>query len=294
MATRAYAWFETLYVKGATHVLQSEGYLTKGLFAAATGMNGKEVTWKIAGRGDATEMSTNIEVRPTLNGARTTVVSQIKAYEANEDINVTDLNQMSEAEIQVAQQTCGYAIGRKFDQIPFQAMDAAAGTITTIGDGTGAISPVNLLAGQAAIRAGGIQGNPMVNVALTFNQMATLLTYKAISSADYCDDSPLLKAIGARVWLGMRLIPMPDEYLAVTSGQASAKDGYMWLGNAMGFHTPTDGEGKIKMATRIDYIPREKCYHAANTFMAAAKPILPEGIRRLSYLNTAPSSLSNL
>lgn len=294
MPSRSYAWFETLYIKGATHVLQSKGYLTKGLFAAATGMKGKEVTWKIVGRGDATEMSAAIERRPVLNAARTTVVSQLKAYEANEEINVLDLNQMSEGDIAVSQETCAMAIGRQFDKIPFQGMDAAAGGILTIGNGTAQLSPLDLINGQAAIKAQGINGAPKINVAMTYMHMAQLLCYKAISSADYCDDSPLLKELGARSWLGMNLIPMPDEYFVATTGQAASKDVYMWLPSCVGFHTPTGADGKIELATRIDYVPTEKFYLAANTIMAASKPILTEGIRRLSFANTAPASLSNL
>ena len=75
MTSRATAWFETKYVDGAIHVLQTEGYLTRGLFAAATGRNGNTVTWKIAGKGSATVMSQAVEDRPTLNAARTVVTA---------------------------------------------------------------------------------------------------------------------------------------------------------------------------------------------------------------------------
>lgn len=292
MTSRATAWFETKYVDGAIHVLQTEGYLTRGLFAAATGRNGNTVTWKIAGKGSATLMSQAVEDRPTLNAARTVVTATMAEYEANEWILTTDLTKMSENEQQVAQQTCAYAIGRKFDAIPFAAMDAAS--LTDIGNGTAQLSPLNLLAGAAAIKAGGIAGSPIVNVALTYNHMAQLLCYKAISSSDFVTDNPFMKEIGARSWMGMRLIPMPDEYFATTSGQASSKDVYMWLQPCVGFTTPTDASGRIAMATRIDYVPTKKAYFAANTMAAAAAVLQADGVRRLKFLNTAPSSLSNL
>jgi hypothetical protein len=290
MTARSYAWFETLYARGAIHVLQDEGYRSKGLFATATGMKGNVVTWKVAGKGEATEMSENIEVRPTLNAARTTVTSTLKAYEANEDINVTDLNQMSEGEIAIAQQTCAWAIGRKFDKIPFQAMDDATTDISTIGDGSAAISPIDLLAGQAAMLAQGIAGSPIINVGVSFNQMASLLRYKEVNNADYGGNNPLLRMIGARTWMGMNIIPFPDETL--NTFDTDEKAGYMWFPHCMGFHTPVGADGKISMASRIDYIPREKCHHAANTIMAAAKPILTTGIRRLRFLNTPPTAFA--
>jgi hypothetical protein len=290
MTARAYAWFETLYVKGAMHALQDSGYRSKGLFATAANMKGNTVTWKIAGKGEATEMSENIEVRPTINAARTTVTSTLKAYEANEDINVTDLTQMSENEIAIAQQSCAMAIGRKFDKIPFQAMDDATSSITTIGDGSAQISPIDLLAGQAAMLAQGITGSPIIHVGVSYNQLASLLRYKEINNADYGGDNPLLRQLGARTWMGMNIIPFPDDTL--NTYDTDEKAGYMWFKDCMGFHTPTGPDGKIAMATRIDYIPREKCHHAANTIQAAAKPILFEGIRRLRFLNTAPTAFA--
>lgn len=294
MTARAPAWFEAKFVTGAMHVLQTDGYLTKGMFAPATKQEGSTVTWKIAGRGNATQMSQTIERRPTLNANRTTVTATMTAWEANELIQTTDLLQMTENEQQVAQQTCAYAIGRRFDMIPFGAMDAAAGAITTIGDGTAQLSPLNLLAAQAAIKAQGITGKPRMFVAVTANHMAQLLTYKAVSSADYCDDSPLLKEIGARNFMGMTIMPLPDEYFAVTSGQAASRDVYAWLQPTVGFATATDAEGRVSTATRIDYVPTEKAYFVANTMMATSAVLLPEGVRRLSFANTAPSSLSNL
>lgn len=290
MTSRAAAWFETKYINGAIHVLQTEGYLTRGLFATNTGQNGKEVTWKLAGKGTATAMSSAIEDRPTMNAARTTVTAQLTDWEANELIQTTDLTKMSEGDQQVSQKSCAMAIGRRFDMIPFGAMDAAA--LTDIGDGTAQLSPLNLLTGQAAIKAQGISGSPIINVALTHMHMAQLLTYKAISSADYVTDNPLMKEIGARLWMGMRLIPMPDEYFAATAGQATSKDVYMWLQPAMGFATPTDATGKISMATRIDYVPTKKAYFAANTMSATAAVLLPEGMRRLKFLNTPPAALN--
>jgi hypothetical protein len=294
MTSRATAWFETKYVDGAIHALQTEGYLTKGLFAPATDKNGLTVTWKIAGKGSATLMSQSVEDRPTLNAARDRVSATMAEYEANEWILTTDLTKMSENEQMVAQQTCAYAIGRKFDTIPFAAMDAAAGAITTIGNGTAQISPLNLLSGAAAIKANGIAGSPIVNVAMTYKHMAQLLCYKAISSSDFVTDNPFMKELGARSWMGMRLIPMPDEYFAATTGQASSKDVYMWLQPAVGFTTPTDANGRIAMATRIDYVATKKAYFAANTMSAASAVLLADGVRRLSFLNTDPSSLSNL
>lgn len=292
MTARAPNWFETKYRNGAIHVLQDAGYRTKGLFAEATSINGKEVVFKIAGSGEATEMNSGLEDVPTLNADRTTVTATLADWEANEWIKTTDLMKMSENDQQIAQKTCAMAIGRRFDRIPMAAMDAEASNITTIGDGSALISPADLLAGQADILDGGVEGEPIINVGVTYKMMSSLLTFKAVSSADYCDDSPLLKKIGARMWLGMRIIPFPAGTFNNPTG--TQRDGYMWLSDCVGRCTPTDAEGKIGLATRIDYVPTKKAYLAANTMSAAAKTILTAGVRRLRFNNVAPSSLSNL
>lgn len=288
---RAEAWFESKYINGAHHKLQTDGYLLKGLFAMSTSQDGKDVTWKVAGRGDATEMSDALEDRPHLNADRTAVTEPMKRYEANEWIKVQDIHQMPESEQQVAQQTCAWAIGRRYDKVAVEAMDAAAGAITNIGNGSARLSPLDLINGQAAIKAQGIIGSPTINCIVSYAGMASLLVHKVISNADYITDNPFMKEIGARLWNGIRIIPVPDEYLATPD--TNQKDGYMWLQPTVGFATPTDMTGKISLATRIDYVATKKAWFIANTMSACAKVILPEGVRRLRFLNTAPDSLAS-
>ncbi|MCA0425327.1 MAG: hypothetical protein LCH61_18755, partial [Proteobacteria bacterium] len=184
MTARASNWSQPKFVDGVIHVLQTEGYLTKGLTAPATKMDGATVTWRLAGKGEATEMSPAIENRPTLNADRTTVTATMKDYEANEWINVTDLHKMSVAEIQVAEKTVGSALGRRYDKVLFEALDAATPG-GTIGNGTAALSTVDLIEGQAQLLAQGIAGTPEVYVGLPYRLLAQLLLYKEIASADW-------------------------------------------------------------------------------------------------------------
>lgn len=284
MTARAPAWFERKYINGAIHVLQASGYATRGLFQQATNIKGNEVVWKVAGSGEATPMSTAIERRPTLNADRTTVAGTMAPWEANEDIQCVDLEQMSENETQVAQETCGMAIGRAFDVIPIRAMDAALAAIPTIGNGTVLMTVNDLLESQTQIMQPGLPPSFEINVLVPIRTIAALMLSRAFANADYIQDSPLLKKLGARNYLGMKIIPLPDSYFVSTA--VNSLDGYMFLKQAVGFATPTDADGKIAAATRIDYIAREKVWHAANTMMACSAVILPPGIRRLRFLNT--------
>lgn len=286
MTSRASAWFEQKYIAGAIHVLQTSGYLTQGLATAATSQKGNTVTWKIAGRGDATEMSTVVEDRPTMNAGRTVVSATMKDWEANEWILTTDVEKMTEGEQQVAQQTAGMAMGRRFDKILFDAFDAEAGAIATVGDGSAAIGIADLLLAQSQIQGQGLPDGFLLNVAVPSRFVAHLMLQRGFASADYVQDHPLMKMIGARQYLGMKVMPMPDEYFAVPS--ANQADGYMWATSTVGFATNTDERGKIAAATRIDYVPTKKAYFAANTMTAVGKVLLPEGIRRLRFsTNTA-------
>lgn len=277
MTARAPAWFEQKYVQGATHVLQTEGYLTQGMTAPPVSQKGNIFNWKIAGKGEATEMSGSIENRPTMNTNRTTVSATIRDWEANEWIQVTDLTKMSEGEIQIAQQSCAYAMGRRFDRILFDELNANA-PVTAM-PGTANLTLTDIIDAQASLLAQGVNGDRRIIVGLPYKQLGALGVFQRFANADYVTDRPLLKKIGARNFMGMEFVPFPDEYFPEPA--ANQVDFFMWMPSCVGFATNTDAKGKIAMATRIDYVPEKKAYLAANTMSACARVILPEGIRRL-------------
>lgn len=290
MTSRAPAWFETKYIDGAIHVLQSKGYILQGTTRAHTGLKGNEVTWKIAGGGEATEMSDAIEDRPTLNADRTTIKATLKDWEANEWIKTTDIEKMSENEQQVAQATCGMAMGRRFDRIILGAMDDEGANIDTIGTGAANIDLPDILEANTGIGDEGDNHEHQLFVALPVRQLGALLLRKGWSSAEYVTDHPLLKEIGARRYLNMTFIPMPKKNFAVPA--ANQADGYMWAKGCVGFFTPTDEKGMISAATRIDYVATKKAYFAGNTMSAVGKALLPKGIKRLRVSTNAALTAS--
>ncbi|MCA0425416.1 MAG: hypothetical protein LCH61_19245, partial [Proteobacteria bacterium] len=93
------------------------------------------------------------------------------------------------------------------------------------------------------------------------------------------------KRLGAKSWNGVHLVPFPDSYFAVPA--ANQAYGYMWLKNAVGFATPTDAMGRIRDATRTDYVPEKKAHYVASTMSACGKVLLPEGVRRLHVATNA-------
>ena len=274
MTTRAPNWFETKYKQGAIHALQTDGFLTKGMVQGGSNTKGNVVTWRLAGKGAATQMSTATEDRPVMNAGRTTVTGTMADYEANEWINTTDLEKMSEDEQQVAQQSAAYAIGRRYDKLLFETFDAA--TVTMVGTGAAAIAITDLMDAQSQILGQGINGVPTLYCALPFKLAAQLMLYREYSSSDFVgNDYPLLKAMGARVWNGLTIVPMPDEYFNVPA--VNQVDGYMWMKQAAGFETNYD------LTSRIDYVPEKKAYFAGNNMGMCSAVLLPTGVRRLRF-----------
>lgn len=277
MASQTPIWFEQKYIRGTIAALQTDGFMTKGMAQLESNVKGSSVEWKLYGKGKATIMAPTVERRPVMNAGRSILTATMTDYEANDWINMTDLEKMSENEQQIAQQTAAMAIGRAYDQVFFTAMDVDT-AIPTIGDGTQDISIVNLLQAQAQILAGGLNGSYDFFVALPALVFAQLLLYREFSNSDYNgDEYPLRKKLGAKQFLGMTIMPFPDEYFNAPA--AGVLDGYAWMKNAVGFSTNYD------MKSRIDYVPTEKAYFAANTMGMCAKSLLSTGSRRLRFKN---------
>lgn len=279
MTARAPNWFEQKYIAGVTHKLQSEGWLLKSAINGTGEIKGSKVIWKIAGTGSATEASTAIENVPVMNADRTTVEADMKDYEANDWIKATDIEKMSENEQQVSQKTAAMAMGRKFDKLILGTLDAAAGAITTVGDGTAAISIVDMMTAQGNIAAVG-GGSYEFYCALPVPLMQQLELYREFSSSDFVgDDYPLLKQIGARRHRGITYIPMPHTAALPTFNIPAANqvDAYLWVKDYVGF-VPN-----YNMRSRIDYVPEKKAFLAANDMGCAQQVLLPEGVQRLRF-----------
>jgi hypothetical protein len=270
------AWFEPKFKKGAIHRLQSQGFLLKSAVEEASDTDGSTVTWRRAGTGAATPLQVGLSKSPVMNAGRDTVTATFADYEANEFIKKADLNKMSENEQQIAQQSAAMALGRKFDQIVLATMDSDTVNITNIGTGATAIAPTDLMTAQGAIFDVGA-GTYEYFAAVPPIFMQQLELYREISSSDFTGeaDYPLLKAIGARKWRNITIIPMPSSFFNVPS--ANQADGYIWVKQAFGF------EWNKKLSCRVDWLPQEKGFFVAMDMGCAAANILPEGIKRLRF-----------
>jgi hypothetical protein len=286
MSSRAPAWFETKYVEGVTHALQHKGFVLKPAVSPPDNINGLTVNWRVAAAGEATQKSQAIENVNVMNLGRQLVTATMIDWEANDYIQNTDLNKMSVTEQDKVQQSGAMAIGRRFDRIIIGAMDAATTAIPTVGTGAAAISVTDLLTAQNQIFDEGGSGYEYYAAVPSFF-MSQLELFREFASADYVGpEYPLLKALGARRYRGITIIPLPASLTNADKRffnvpAANQMDGYIWCSHAIGFaqaQAPT---------SRIDYVPEKKSWLAANDMTACAAVILPEGIRRLRFASNA-------
>ncbi len=282
MTARAPNWFEQKYVAGVIHAIQTEGFLLKPCVNEAGTIKGKQVTWKLAGSGEATETSNAIENRPTMNADRTTVSATMKDYEANDWIKSTDIEKMPENEQQVSQKTGAMALGRKFDQLLIGAMDAAGAGIETVGNGSAAISILDPMTAQGKIADLAV-GSYEYFCALPQVLLQQMELYREFASSEYVGaEYPMLKQVGARRWRGITFVPVPSKYLTVPA--SNQIDGYLWVKDALGWATNYD------LRSRIDYVPEKKAYFTANDMGGCAAVLLPDAIKRLRFATNAALS----
>lgn len=282
MTSRASNWFETKYVNGVIHKLQSEGFLLRPALNSTGTIKGVTTTWKIAGTGVATEKPPGITNSPAMNADRQTVTATMKDYEANDWIVVSDLEKMPENEQQVSQQTAARALGRKFDMLAIGSMDVEAGAIATVGTGAAAISILDILTAQGAIADVAV-GNYEYWCALPQIFMQQLELFREFSNSDYVGpEYPMLKQVGARRWRGITFVPLPSDHFAVPA--ANQLDAYLWVKDCVGLAP------NYEMVSRIDYVPEKKAWFAANTMGLANKVLLPEGVKRLRFATNAALS----
>ncbi len=283
--SRAEAWYEAGYKKGAIHKLQSKGWLLKNTIEEGTTVDKSTVTWKLVGSGEATERQKGGGNVPTMNVDRTSLTATFKDYEANDWIDSLDVNKTSENEQQIAQLSAAMAVGRKFDKIVLGTMDDAGSDITTIGDGSAALGLLDVFAAQAAI-AGIGAGSYEYFCALRPIDLTQLELYTKMSSEDFVGpEYALMREVGARKYRGINFIPMPDTFFAAPSGNVI--DMYLWAKQTVGF------EWNKQLTSRVDFIPLQKKTLAANDIACASKVLLPEGIRRLRMKSNAPLILPN-
>ncbi len=295
MNTQVEAWFERAYIKGATHVLQSRGFLLKGTTRDPDRVQAKEVRWRIAGRGEAEEMSDTVEDAKVMNAGRDYVDGTLKDYQAAEYMRHPDLNKMSENEQGVIQTTGARALGRKFDNVHFEEFDGQAANIATIGDGSTHISIMDVREGEDDILGEGVNDLTEMFCPLPAYAFSQLMLWKQFSSSDYNGpDYPLAKMTERRKWGSVTYFKAPNELFTYDTGRgkdawrtATWFQSYMWLKSCVGFAT------NYEMQSRITWENPKTAWFFNNWMPACVKTILPAGVKRMKFLFT-PATIAGV
>lgn len=285
MTTQVEAWFEKAYIKGATHKLQSQGFLLKGTTREPDRVQAKDVVWRVAGRGEASRMSDTIERARPMNAGRDTVEGTLTDWQAADWIRHPDINKMSENEQEVVQQTAAMALGRRFDRLHFDEFDARAANVATIGDGTTVITLMDAMDAAGYIIGQGILGVPEIFCPLPQKFFNQLMLYKQFSSSDYNGpDYPLARMTMRRRWGFATYFLCPNEMFTFDTGigadawkTATWCQTYMWLKSGVGFAT------NYEMQSRITWENQYSAWFANNWMPGCCKVILDEAVMRLKF-----------
>lgn len=274
MSIEAPNWYTTQYDTKVTHVLQSEGFLLRGTTAAPVQVTGNELQFFLLGRGEATEMSQSVEMISPANLGKDTIKVTMKDFQFAEFVRHGEPERISVEFRSSIQEAGAMALGRKFDRVILQSMDDEDTNVDTIGDGSDAISPIDVSTAKGEINALGMM--KMNEFFLPVPSMAweQLKLYKVFNNAEYTGPQlAFVNGVEAKTWNNVHHFQLPDE--AFTSPDTGEVYTYLWNKRTVGFGS------NYALNTKITYENLFTSWLYNSTMSGAAKVIQPEGVRRL-------------
>lgn len=272
-------WYTVQYDKKVMHKLQSEGFLLRGTTAPPVDVRGNTLQFFILGRGEAVPMSQTVEMIQPANLGKDTVEVEMRDYQFAEFVRHGEPERISVEFRSAIQEAGSMAIGRRFDRVILGAMDAEGANIETIGDGTAAISPVDVSTAKAEINSIGMMKQNEFFCPVPSMAWEQLNLYKVFNNADYT--GPQLSFIGqgdAKTWNKVNFFQLPDE--AFTSPDTGEVWTYLWNRKTVGFGS------NYALKTNITYENLFTAWLYNSVMSAAAKVLQVEGVRRL-HINIA-------
>lgn len=284
MSINAPNWYTIQYDTRVNHLLQSEGFLLRGTTSPPVQVTGNELQFFFMGRGEATEMSQSIEMITPANLDKTTLKVTMADYQFAEFVRHGEPERIT-VEWRNEIQTAGsMALGRKFDRIIMQAMDNEDTGIETIGDGTSAMSPIDVSTGKAKINALGMMKMNEFYLPVPSMSWEQLKLYKVFNNSDYTGpDLSFKNNTEAKTWNNVNFFQLPDE--AFTSPSAGVVDTYLWNKRTIGFGS------NYAIKTNITYENLYTAWLYNSTMSGAAKVMQTAGVKRLRIKITDPLAI---
>jgi hypothetical protein len=284
MSINAPNWYTIQYDTRVNHLLQSEGFLLRGTTSPPVQVTGNELQFFFMGRGEATEMSQAIEMITPANLDKTTLKVTMADYQFAEFVRHGEPERITVEFRSAIQEAGSMALGRKFDRIIMQSMDNEDTGIETIGDGTAAISPIDVSTGKAKINALGMMKMNEFYLPVPSMSWEQLKLYKVFNNSDYTGpDLSFKNNTEAKTWNNVNFFQLPDE--AFTSPAAGVVDTYLWNKRTIGFGS------NYAIKTNITYENLYTAWLYNSTMSGAAKVMQTAGVKRLRIKITDPLAI---
>ncbi len=273
MAQDAPNWYIEQWKRGAHHKYQNNGFTLKNTVMPPVKMDGTKLYFLVAGTGEAEEDVQRGDQAVPMNQPRERIEVSTKKSRAFDEVYEDDLDQMSEPEMQITEQTSAKALGRVHDRTIINALDADA--TEEVGAYTTPIDLEILIKAKQKLMAADVditQGDifcPVDSVS-----WSVLTTYKQFVSSDYVGpDLPYTKAGTAKTWNGIHVFHASDSLFPLAN--TTELDTFMYHRHSTGFGTVRDMSGNVQWDNRKD------CWTHNMRMRIGCKVILPEGIVRI-------------
>jgi hypothetical protein len=212
MSLEAPNWYTIQYGQRVRHLLQSEGFLLRGTIDAPMEVKGNTLEFFFIGRGEAQPFGATPERGKAANLGKTIKTVDMTDWQFYEEVRHGEPDKISPEYRSKIQQAGSMALGRKFDRIIVEAMDGEAGNITTIGDGSTPITPIQLSTGKAQINSLGMMSMNEFFMPVPSISWEQLKLYKIFNNRDYTAEQLLFKGkTEAVLWNGIWVFQAPDE-----------------------------------------------------------------------------------
>jgi hypothetical protein len=274
MSIEAPNWYTIQYDTRVQHILQNEGFLLRGTTDAPVDVKGNTLEFFFIGAGDVQPFGPTPERGKAANLGKTTKTVDMTDWQFYEEVRHGEPEKISPEYRSKIQQAGAMALGRKFDRIIMEAMDVEAGNITTIGDGTAAISPLQLSTGVAQINSIGMMSMNEFFMPVPAMSWEQLKLYKVFNNRDYTAEQLLFKGKTQAVsWNGIWVFQAPDNMFTAVS--AGVVDTYLWNKSTVGFGS------NYAMTSRITYENLITAWVYNTVMSGAAKVLQTPGVKRL-------------
>jgi hypothetical protein len=285
MSIEAPNWYTIQYDQRVRHLLQSEGFLLRGTTDAPVEVVGNTLKFFFIGRAEAQPFGPTPERGKAANLGKTTKDVEMTDWQFYEEVRHGEPDKISPEYRSKIQQAGSMALGRKFDRIIVEAMDGEAGNITTIGDGSTAITPLQISTGKAQINSLGMMSMNEFFLPVPSISWEALKLYKIFNNRDYTAEQLLFKGkTEAVLWNGVWVFQAPDEMF--TAPAANQVDTYLWNKTNVGFGS------NFAMTSRITFENLITAWVYNTVMSGAAKVLQPAGVKRVRININQPLAIN--